>query len=528
MKKQTLFLIISVIIIVVGIGAYSLISSFLAQKSEEEKIKSTSDISKVSETVRFAADGWIGYSIFRSPQFDQFLAREEIAIDYTDDQADYEDRMKKFAEGEYDIIAATLDSYLVNARVHDYPGVIVFVIDESKGGDGIVARKDLDSLQNLAKPGVTIALTPNSPSDFLLSSVAAHFDLAPLKVDGDWRKETEGSTAALKELESGNVDAAVLWEPELTRATSDPRFTRLLGTESTQGLILDICIVNRDYLSRKPEVVEKFVRQYFQTLKYYSSDRDEFVELIANDSGTSTDQAKIMLDGVEFGTLTKNAHHWFGIGPVEIAKTHILSSAKANMEILLETKKIPSDPFDGKFRAIMNSSLIETLYHSGLGSSATQSVFTGPGAGVDQSAVAATIVYPALSDEQWATLEIVGRLKIRPIVFQSGTSFLTLDGKRTIDRISEDLALYPRFRLLVRGHTTPEGDEDANKKLSLQRAESVSTYLKRVHDIPEARMKTEGVGGAMPLEQEEGESFRRWKGRLSRVELLLVEDPNIE
>ena len=72
------------------------------------------------------------------------------------------------------------------------------------------------------------------------------------------------------------------------------------------------------------------------------------------------------------------------------------------------------------------------------------------------------------------------------------------------------------------------GDADANLALSRERASAVATYLQRVHDVPAARLRVEGVGGTMPLGQDEGESIRRWKGRLPRVELLLVEDPAAE
>ncbi|MBI5154184.1 transporter substrate-binding domain-containing protein, partial [Candidatus Poribacteria bacterium] len=254
MKKLTIFVVICVVIAGISIGVYALVKPLLSAWQQETVVRETSDAARLEHTIRVAGDGWVGYSVIRSPEFARYLESDLIGLSYTDDKADYPGRMAKLAAGEYDVIVATLDAYLLNAKPHAYPGVILFVVDESKGGDGIVAKKDVDSLQSLARPGMKIAVTPNSPSEFLLRAVASHFDLAPLKVAGPWRKEAEGSSGALKDLKAGTVDAAVLWEPELTDATSDARFHKLLGTEQTQGLILDVCIARREFIADNPDL----------------------------------------------------------------------------------------------------------------------------------------------------------------------------------------------------------------------------------------------------------------------------------
>jgi outer membrane protein OmpA-like peptidoglycan-associated protein len=523
MKKVTIFFIIVVLVGAIAIVATSAIMRSL-KKREDETIKAkSSDAAKLTDHVRIAGDGWIGYSLFRSPEFKRYLESESIGLAWTDDQANYPDRMAKLAAGEYDLIATTLDAYILNARTAEYPGVVIFVVDESKGGDGIVAVKDIKAIADLAAPGTTIALTPNSPSDFFLRSVATHFDLAPLKSAGPWRKEANGSTAALKELRAGSVKAAVLWEPELTEAASDPRFHKLIGTEKTQGLIVDVCVASRKLVVEKPELVQTVTRSYFQALRYYQADEAALLDLAAKDSKTTPDKAKTMLGGVQFASLTQNATQWFGIGDQELVKEGLLNSIRANVDVLVDTKALSSDPFADTPRAIINSQFLEAALQQPGGSKATAGVFTGT---VDATP-AVRMNFKQLTDEQWAALRILGKLKIRPIVFQSGTSLLALDGRKEIDRIAQDLALYPSYRLLVRGHTRPEGDEQQNILLSQQRAEAVMNYLIRVHDIPAARVRSEGVGGKEPLPQEEGETPRRWQGRLPRVEILLVEDPSI-
>lgn len=529
MKKFTAFIVIVVVLAALSIGAYAVLSRVLLAQ-QQQKLGQTSDAGRFDHTLRVRGDAWIGYSIARSDQFTRFLEAERIGVAFTDDAADVPARMAALANGEADIVLATLDGWLLHGHTHQYPGVVIFVIDESKGGDGIVARRDIDALAGLAKPGVRIALTPNSPSDFLLRSVATHFDLAALKADGPWRVPADGSAAAWEQLRGGNVDAAVLWEPELTRAANDPRFHALFTTAKTQGLILDVAIASRQLVAERPELVGAFTRSWFQTLRYHQQETDGLAKLVAADAKVDEATAKQMLAGIEFQTLTRNANRWLGVGPPDIAKAELVGSIRSTIEVLVEMRQLAADPLGGNPRSVINSSFVESLSVSGLGGAATSSVFRDPAASLAAGAEAtpAAIVFPALDDAQWAKLDIVGTLKIRPIVFQSATALLTLEGKATIDRIADDLRHYPRYRILLRGHTTPDGDADANLALSHDRAESVANYLRRVHDVPANRVRVEGVGGTMPLPQEEGESVRRWKGRLPRVELLLVEDPAVE
>src|SRR4030095_13910893 len=117
------------------------------------------------------------------------------------------------------------------------PGAIIAVIDESKGGDAIVAWKDkagsLDALKAAQTP--TIAFTPASPSEYLLRATAVHFDVPALRSGkGKWRVEADGSPDALKRFLDHKTDAAVVWEPDVTRALATPGVIKLLSTAATQ------------------------------------------------------------------------------------------------------------------------------------------------------------------------------------------------------------------------------------------------------------------------------------------------------
>jgi len=166
--------------------------------------------------------------------------------------------------------------------------------------------------------------------------------------------------------------------------------------------------------------------------------------------------------------------------------------------------------------AIVNSKLLVSLNERGLALGAP--IFQGDG----PAAPATPADIPPLDDAGWQKLRTVGSLRLRPIVFQSGTSVLTTEGKGSIDETVENLKHYPGFRLLLRGHTSPGGDEEENRKLSQDRAESVARYLELVHGIDTDAMRAEGVGSSAPLPREAGESDRAYRYRLPRVEFVLL------
>jgi hypothetical protein len=107
---------------------------------------STSDAKGLKGEMSIALDSWIGYFYFKSPVFGTMMRDEGYRIKVIDDKADYPERMKMLKGGEIDFAVCTVDSYVLNGKGVKYPGDNS-VIDQSQGGDAVVAWKD--SVQNI-------------------------------------------------------------------------------------------------------------------------------------------------------------------------------------------------------------------------------------------------------------------------------------------------------------------------------------------------------------------------------------------
>jgi len=122
-------------------------------------------------TIRVAADPWSGYSTFRGePRLKAALAKNQIAVNYLDEEKyyDQDQRMRALGEGEIDIALTTLDAFLQHGanRLKDgqYPGIIVFRLDESAGGDAIFLEKGIGSFDEV-KSGGKVCFAEGTPSE---------------------------------------------------------------------------------------------------------------------------------------------------------------------------------------------------------------------------------------------------------------------------------------------------------------------------------------------------------------------------
>src|SRR5436190_5725452 len=217
-----------------GIGAFKYGWPYIQAQIDRE----SSDARNIKSTLVVGVDNWIGYYPLCSGELRKRMRAKGYGLQCDDDKADYPARMQRLKAGEIQFAVATVDSYLLNGPDKGFPGTIVAVIDESKGGDAIVAWKDtVATIEDLKrKPSVRIAFTPASPSEHLIRATSVHFDVTGLRGRKDWRREANGSPDALEKLLNRQADVAVVWEPDVTRALSHPGIVKILGSEDVDKL----------------------------------------------------------------------------------------------------------------------------------------------------------------------------------------------------------------------------------------------------------------------------------------------------
>jgi outer membrane protein OmpA-like peptidoglycan-associated protein/ABC-type nitrate/sulfonate/bicarbonate transport system substrate-binding protein len=489
--------------------------------------KSSSDARTTQGTLTILVDNWVGYAPLCSLAMRSQMKRAGWNLQCEDDKADYVKRMERLKDGSVQFAVGTVDTDILTGAKHAYPGVITGVIDESMGADALLCVKakyqNLDALKGAST--LKIAYTPNSPSHHFVKAIADHFGIPEVLVKGTQRVETAGSSEAMKELLEGKVDCAVVWEPDVSKTLERGagKITKLLGTESTKRLIVDVFMANRTFADKSPEIVELIMGNYFLALKTYRDDPSLLKkEVMEANRDLSADKVETMLKGVRWVTLEENAEQWFGVSSNTVrGKEGVIATIESTISILIAAGDFTANPLPSKdpYRLI-NSEFVRKLSEKGVAG------FTVPGARQETtSATGLDTKFALLTDSQWVNLREVGTLRVEPVPFQRGSDELALKGKEDLDAIAVKLKHYPAFRILVKGHTGFAGDPVANQELSQSRAESVARYLAVTYGVSDTRVRAVGLGSTEPPKECVGKfDDQNCAYIMPRVEVLLVKE----
>ena len=99
------------------------------------------------------------------------------------------------------------------------------------------------------------------------------------------------------------------------------------------------------------------------------------------------------------------------------------------------------------------------------------------------------------------------------LLFEFGSYNLTPTTKANLDKFANTLQNYADTEILIEGHTDNVGSDEFNQKLSVQRASSVSSYL-RGKGIASNRFQIEGYGETQPVETNETDAGRQANRRV--------------
>ena len=172
------------------------------------------------------------------------------------------------------MIASTVDTALLYLKKpNDFQYVVA--IDDSNGGDGIVAIKDIKRIADLK--GRKVAVNEGSVSEFYLNVLLGKAGL----------KESDLSTVNMTAGDAGGafvakrVDAAVTWEPWLTKGKATDFGHLLVDSSTTPGLITDVIIVKTAWASAHQKDVAAIVASWNEAVAYYRSNPDESIAIMA-------------------------------------------------------------------------------------------------------------------------------------------------------------------------------------------------------------------------------------------------------
>src|SRR5882724_10413598 len=193
-------------------------------------------------SVKLAHSTWVGYGPLYIAQEKGFFKKHGVDVELVI-MEEPKDRFPAMLAGKIDMIASTVDTAILYLRKPDEFQYVV-AIDDSNGGDGIVAKKEIQSLADLK--GKSVAFSEGSVSEFYLNVLLAK---AGLKA-GDLTAVNMAAPEAGAAFVANKVDAAVTWEPWLSRGKKTEFGHLLVDSSTSPGLITDVVIATKDYVAK--------------------------------------------------------------------------------------------------------------------------------------------------------------------------------------------------------------------------------------------------------------------------------------
>jgi NitT/TauT family transport system substrate-binding protein len=176
--------------------------------------------------------------------------------------------MGAMAAGQIQGTAVTLDEIL-KYRSKDFCFKAVMALDDSHGGDGMVAGKDITSIAQLK--GQSIAMNEGSTSQFWFNYLLAQQGLT----QSDFKVVNMTADDAAAAFIAGRIPAAVTWEPNLSFVRIHNKGKVLVSSASTPGVILDVLIFRCDVIQKDPADVDAMVSGVLKAVEYTKTHQQE-------------------------------------------------------------------------------------------------------------------------------------------------------------------------------------------------------------------------------------------------------------
>lgn len=290
MKKKTLSLIMVVAMVIsclfTGCGG-----------SNDEKTSQSTGESKTSGKydgkVTLAMTSWVGYAPLLIAKEKGYF--EKYGVDMEIIQSDSgSDKRSALQAGEIQGYPAATSSVMMTAAA----GVNVKQvcgIDYSNGSDGIVAKNDIKSISDLK--GKTVALDQSgSASLFFFQYVLSKYNMTLDDVTVVDMASSDAGAAFV----AGQVDAAVTWEPYLSKGAATKFGHKLVDSSEYNEAIAETLLMDADFTEKYPETVKGIVQAWYDALDYIKENKEDSYKIMGDGIGQSVSDVEENIKYVKF------------------------------------------------------------------------------------------------------------------------------------------------------------------------------------------------------------------------------------
>ncbi|MFD0679717.1 MULTISPECIES: ABC transporter substrate-binding protein [unclassified Paenibacillus] len=301
---------------------------------------------KSGAPVKLALSPWPGWFVWYLVKEKGFFEKNGVNVELVWFPV-YSDSLAALATGKVDANSQTLSDTLAPAS-KNIPLKAVLVNDNSFGGDGIVVKPGIQSLQDLK--GKKVATELGTVDHLLMLTALGKSGLKEKDVNYVNMTVNDAGPAFI----AGNLDAAVLWEPFLSKAIEEGKGKLLFSSKDTPGLIPDLLVFKEEFTKGRPEDVKKIIHAWFDALDYWKKNPEESLKIMAKAAETPLDEYKKGVDSVKIFTPEDNLKAF----QKDEDYTSLFYTGQKTGEFLKGLEMLSSIP---KLESVIDSSFIEAV-----------------------------------------------------------------------------------------------------------------------------------------------------------------------
>jgi NitT/TauT family transport system substrate-binding protein len=422
---------------------------------------------------------------------------------------DVDARAKAFARGGedgVDIVWSTVDFW-----ANELPGFLkggtkahaIMQVDWSRGGDAIVADNRIRRIEDLKGRRISLALF--TPSHWLLEYSLENSSLDD-SAQAQIVKNLVGKNAspdARTDFVARKVDAAVVWEPDVTEALNKrPNSHILVSSKTAANLIADLMVAREDFIKAHPDVIRAFIQGWFDGTEEANRRPSQAVKVLMDNESLykelGEEETRRGLETVKWADLADNTK-MFGLDGSEPLFDRIFRQASAAwVKRGYITQPVP--PSEAK-----DDGFLRELY-------------TAVPKDVRVAAPKEEFKFPPKTPEAKRTAPPLATRPVN-IYFATGRAALDPNARQALDPVALTAQTYSNAYIRVEGNTDTIGSVQNNVVLSQRRAQAVVDYLTAQYGLNRARFIAKGNGPNKPIASNSTEEGR---ARNRRTDILIV------
>jgi NitT/TauT family transport system substrate-binding protein len=248
---------------------------------------------KAEDTIRILCPTWSGYApLFVANELGYYKKLGlHVTVKFDDEKADV---MAAMARKDIEMELRTVDDYVSRPRTASTPGIIIGTIDESRGGDAVVAGGGVTDVAQLK--GKAVAADTSAPALLLLQIELKKKGLT-LK---DLMLKSINVPDSVTVFADSSITAITTYQPflsQLMKVDSARKPKMLLSSADFPHYITDVFIARNDDLKAHPLAYRHFLQATYQAIDEFKKDRATFLKVAAPHFGLSPADFAASIDG---------------------------------------------------------------------------------------------------------------------------------------------------------------------------------------------------------------------------------------